>query len=252
MNPFAVRLQFRGNLGFFLRSKTGGGTVERSINEKTSVKDIIESCGIPHPEVDVILVNGQAVGPDHTLTNEADVEVFPVGYPGACQSQQHFQTPKITAFVCDGHLGKLARNLRLLGFDVAYDQRADDHQLLEVMAAQNRALLTRDRPLLMHAIVQHGYCPRSQNAEEQTVEVVRRFNLFDSIVPFTRCLRCNTSLEGVAKADIVNKLEPLTKIYYEQFRRCLGCGQIFWAGSHFQKLQNRVEKIRARCRDVAL
>ena len=111
---------------------------------------------------------------------------------------------------------------------------------------ENRALLTRDRRLLMHAIVQHGYCPRSQGAEEQTTEVVRRFKLFDLIAPFSRCVRCNARLEDAAKTDIIDKLEPLTKLYYEQFRRCSGCGQIYWAGSHFQKLATRIEKIQAR------
>jgi hypothetical protein len=114
------------------------------------------------------------------------------------------------------------------------------------MARENRALLTRDRRLLMHAIVQHGYCPRSQNADEQTIEVIRRFDLFDSIAPFTRCLRCNEKLAEVGKAEVIEKLEPLTKIYYKQFRRCIGCGQIYWAGSHFEKLQERIETIQSR------
>ena len=114
------------------------------------------------------------------------------------------------------------------------------------MVRENRALLTRDRRLLMHAIVQHGYCPRSQNANEQTIEVVRRFDLSELIAPFTRCLRCNAPLQQTAKADIIDKLEPLTKIYYDQFRRCPGCNQIYWSGSHFLKLQKRIEEIRSR------
>jgi uncharacterized protein with PIN domain len=145
----------------------------------------------------------------------------------------------------DGHLGKLARDLRLLGFDVAYDPQAEDRQLLRVMEHENRALLTRDRRLLMHRIVKSGYCPRSQSADEQTVEAIRRFDLLDSMAPFTRCLRCNAPLRKISKAEIIEKLEPLTKIYYEQFRRCTGCGQIYWPGSHFAKLQKRLEQIRA-------
>jgi uncharacterized protein len=110
-------------------------------------------------------------------------------------------------------------------------------------------LLTRDRRLLMHAIVQHGYYLRSQNPIRQTIEVLRRFGLFSAIAPFTRCLRCNAPLQKVAKADVIQKLEPLTKIYYEQFRRCTGCDQIYWAGSHFSKLQKRLEEIRANFSD---
>ena len=107
----------------------------------------------------------------------------------------------------------------------------------DIMERENRALLTRDRRLLMHAIVKTGYYPRSQNADEQTIEVTRRFNLLDSIAPFTRCIRCNGLLRNVSKAEIVERLEPLTNIYYEQFQRCTDCEQIYWRGSHFSKLQ---------------
>jgi uncharacterized protein with PIN domain len=119
--------------------------------------------------------------------------------------------------------------------------------LLRIMQAEERALLTRDRRLLMHAIVRSGYCPRSQNPNEQTIEIIRRFDLLASIAPFTRCIRCNGSLQNVPKTDVVEKLEPLTKIYYEQFRRCTRCGQIYWSGSHFIKLQKRLEQICANC-----
>ena len=247
MKPFTVRLNFQGDLDFFLGSKAAGGIVERRLIEKTSIKDIIESCGVPHPEVDIIRTDGRIVGFDHTLSQDADVEVFPVGNGGTIPTEKHLQASQISAFVVDGHLGKLARNLRLLGFDVAYEQNASDRQLLDLMIRETRALLTRDRRLLMHAIVQHGYCPRSQNAEEQAIEVIRRFRLFELIDPFTRCLRCNVRLEGAAKAEIIEKLEPLTKIYYDQFRRCPGCKQIYWAGSHFEKLQKRLEAIRKQC-----
>ena len=251
MKPFKVRLRFHGDLNVFLGSKAVDAVIERQLAEKTSIKDVIESCGVPHPEVDLILVDEQTVGFDHTLANDAKVEVFPVENRGTYRTDKRLQTIGITRFVADGHLGRLTRNLRLLGFDVAYRQNADDRQLLEVMARENRALLTRDRRLLMHAIVQHGYWPRSQNADEQTIEVVRRFDLSELIAPFTRCLRCNAPLEAAAKADIIDELEPLTKIYYDQFRRCPDCKQIYWSGSHFPKLQKRIEEIRSRVRSKA-
>lgn len=251
MKPFKVRLRFHGDLNVFLRSRSDDAVVERPLAEKTSIKDVIESCGVPHPEVDLILADDQIVGFGHTLANNAKVEVFPVEKRGTHTTEKRLQTISIARFVADGHLGSLTRNLRLLGFDVAYRQNADDRQLLEVMARENRALLTRDRRLLMHGIVQHGYYPRSQNADEQTIEVVRRFDLSDLIAPFTRCLRCNAPLEAAAKADIIDKLEPLTKTYYDQFRRCPDCKQIYWSGSHFPKLQKRIEEIRSRIRNKA-
>ncbi len=249
MKRFTVRLQFRGDLDFFLRSKTRDRTVERNLSEKTSVKDVIESCGIPHPEVDLILVSGQSVGFDHTVADDANIEVFPVGSQDTDNTGQHLQRIHLVHFVADVHLGGLTRNLRLLGFDVAYTQNANDRQLLDLMARENRALLTRDRRLLMHAIVQHAYCPRSQNAEEQAIEVVRRFRLSNLIAPFIRCLRCNAPLQHVAKADVIEELEPLTKIYYEHFRRCPDCGRIYWSGSHFEKLKRRIKMIQMRLAD---
>ena len=251
MKPFKVRLRFHGDLNVFLRSRAGDAVIERRLAEKTSIKDIIESCGVPHPEVDLILVDDQPVGFGYTLANDAKVEVFPVENRDTNRTEKRLQTISIARFVADGHLGALTRNLRLLGFDVVYPKNADDRQLLEVMARESRALLTRDRRLLMHAIVQHGYYPRSQNADEQTIEVIRRFDLLELIAPFTRCLRCNALLEAAAKADVIDKLEPLTKIYYDQFRRCPDCKQIYWSGSHFPKLQKRIEEIRSRAQGQA-
>ena len=248
MSPFTIRLKFHGALPFFLETKTRPETVERALRDKTSVKDVIESCGVPHPEVDLILVDGQPVDFHHTLRMDADVDVYPVGLLPTCFTKNHMQVSNLTKFVADGHLGKLARDLRLLGFDVAYDRDADDRQLLAIMRESNRALLTRDRRLLMHAIVQHGYYLRSQNPINQTIEVLRRFDLFSAIAPFKRCLRCNAPLEEVKKNEVIQRLEPLTKIYYEEFRRCMGCGQIYWTGSHFSKLQERLEEIRAQFR----
>ena len=251
MKPFKVRLRFHGDLSVFLGSKAGDAVIERRLAEKTSIKDVIESCGVPHPEVDLILVDDQLVGFDYTLANDTKADVFPVENRDTNRTDKRLQTIRIARFVADGHLGGLTRNLRLLGFDVAYPKNADDRELLEVMAHENRALLTRDRRLLMHGVVQHGYCPRSQNTDEQTIEVVRRFDLSKLVALFTRCLRCNALLEETTKAEVIDKLEPLTKIYYDKFRRCPDCKQIYWSGSHFPKLQKRVEEILLRTQDKA-
>ena len=245
MSPFTVRLTFQGDLAFFLKSKTP--RIERQLSERTSIKDIIEACGVPHTEVDLILVNDQPVDFAAILTQDVGVDVYP---PNETRSllfpENRLQVRHIEKFVADGHLGKLVRDLRLLGIDVAYDRDAEDRQLLNVAQADNRAILTRDRRLLMHASVRHGYYLRSQNPLEQTVEVLRRFDLFSALTPFTRCLHCNAPLKQVAKTEVLEQLEPLTKIYYEQFRRCTGCGQIYWSGSHFEKLEARIAEIRQR------
>jgi uncharacterized protein with PIN domain len=245
VKSFIVRLRVYGDLDFFLPSKTRGERIERHLSEKTSVKDVIESSGIPHPEVDLILINGKPVDFAHAVISDAEMDLYPAGIQFAHFREKRLQANTIRAFVADGHLGKLVRDLRLLGIDVAYDPAAEDRQLVEIASRSNRALLTRDRRLLMHAAVKHGYYLRSQNPLEQTVEVLRRFDLGSVLSPFSRCLRCNALLESAEKEKVIAQLEPLTKIYYNEFRRCTGCAQVYWSGSHFTKLQTRLKQIRA-------
>jgi hypothetical protein len=245
MTSFNVRLTFHGDLPFFLKRKSA--EVDRCLTERTSVKDIIEGCGVPHPEVDLILVKGRPVDFSRVLESKSSVEVFPLEPETVTNfPENRLQVPNIGKFVADGHLGKLVRDLRLLGIDVSYDRDAADPALVRVSSDQERALLTRDRRLLMHSEVRHGRYLRSQNPLEQTVEVLQRFNLAPDLAPFSRCLLCNALLEPAEKAKIIGQLEPLTRIYYDQFRRCPQCGQVYWSGSHFGKLQNRIETIRSR------
>jgi len=142
MSVFTIRLTFQGDLGFFRGSRPGGKIVERTLHEKTSVKDVIESCGVPHPEVGLILVDDQPVNFAHAVEEDAIVDVYPVRSRPTQFEKNRLQICCIKRLVADGHLGKLARNLRLLGFDVAYDHQAQDRQLLGVMESENRALLT--------------------------------------------------------------------------------------------------------------
>ena len=239
---FAVEFRFHGDFSFFLRRQDRGNPVTKILREKTSVKDAIESCGVPHPEVDLICCDGLAVSFQHPLTADAIIEVYGVR-DSAAGDGEWLQTRCVTKFVADGHLGKLARDLRLLGFDVLYAPDASD-STLAASCEDNRALLSRDRRLLMHRIVRHGYCPRSHDPDEQIVEVIRRFDLAELATPYTRCLQCNGLVVWVNKADILDQLEPLTKIYHQDFRRCPDCGKIYWPGSHFAKLQARIDKIR--------
>ncbi len=255
---FEVELIFSDNLTPFLRSEwRGRGTmVRRTLAEKTAVKDVIEACGVPHPEVDLIVACDeqnpggpcavdfswpvQAPVRLHIYGVRATVDVFPTA-----PRLQGYPPPR---FVADGHLGKLARNLRLLGLDTVYERDADDPRLLEIMAVQNRVLLTRDRPLPMHSVVRHGYCPRSDESEEQTREVLRRFGLKrggPELAPFSRCLHCNGLLEEVKKSEVLAPLaaEPLTLRYYDHFRRCPSCQRIYWPGTHTQKLSALVTRL---------
>jgi uncharacterized protein len=241
---FGVRLRFHGGLDYFLKGAPAGGRVERQLKEPTSVKDAIESCGVPHPEVDRILANGVATDFAFILRENTDIDVYPVGFTDFALPGMPLQRRVVNRFLLDGHLGKLARNLRFLGIDIAYDAQLDDPELLKIMMAEQRGLLTRDRRLLMHSVVSHGYCPRSPDPTEQTIEVVRRFELISALKPFTRCIECNAPLQPVDKGEILDQLEPLTRVHYHEFRRCSGCGKVFWRGSHYAKLEGFLQRLR--------
>jgi uncharacterized protein with PIN domain len=251
---FEVQLSFSSELRRFLpRHCREHGTVRRVLSEKTAVKDVIEACGVPHPEIDLIVARDVRELPDKAVdfswpvAQPESLQMYGVPAPAdVLPSAPRLQVRVRHRFVADGHLGKLARNLRLLGFDTAYERDADDRRLLEVMAVENRALLTRDRRLLMHSIVRDGYCPRSDDAEEQTREVLQRFAIPEGSAAWSRCLRCNAPLVSVPKSEVLEPLagEPLTLRYYDDFRRCTGCGAIYWNGTHFEKLASRLERLR--------
>ena len=140
-------------------------------------------------------------------------------------------------FVLDNHLGRLAAYLRMLGFDSLYRNNYNDEELVETSQREERILLSRDRRLLMRKAVSHGYCLRSLDSLEQLTEVIQRFDLTSRIMPFHRCLRCNHPLEPVAKEAVLDRLELLTKLYFNEFQICPACKQIYWMGSHYEKMQ---------------
>lgn len=146
-------------------------------------------------------------------------------------------------FVADVNLGKLSRYLRIAGFDTAYRNAATDSELLEQMTDEQRVLLTRDKKLLMHKIVKYGYLPRSDAANGQLEEVLERFTLFDKVKPCLRCPSCNSMLQSVSKEKVLDRLEPLTKRYFDDFSQCSDCRQVYWAGSHRHRLHSRVKEI---------
>jgi uncharacterized protein with PIN domain len=253
---FEVELFFHGDLPCFLRRDLrGANPVRRALTEKTAVKDVIEACGVPHTEVDLILAaatGGEAhwrVDFKWQVEEPASVHIHSVASAKSVDPEvERLQPRHCRRFVADGHLGKLSRNLRLLGIDTAYERDLDDRRLLEIMLSEDRALLTRDRRLLMHSIVHLGYCPRSPVAEVQTREILERFSLQHdggTLQPYSRCLECNHPLEPIPKSAVLEPLasQPLTLRYYDTFRRCTGCGRLFWPGTHFDKLSARVARL---------
>ena len=210
-----------------------------------SVKDAIEAIGVPHPEVDLILVNDQSVDFDYRLQNEDRVAVYPVFELLNIAPVTNLRPKPLRQlkFVVDVNLGKLARKLRLLGFDVAYDNNRADHEIIQLAVKEKRVILTRDVGLLKHRQVTHGYWVRSTEPFKQTVEVVCKYDLFNEIQPFSRCMECNEKLESVKKEEILSLLPPKTRQHFDKFYRCPGCGKIYWRGSHYRKMMDFVARI---------
>jgi uncharacterized protein len=241
-----VNVRAYAELNDFLGPESRGVTVRRPFRSHQTVKDVLEAMGIPHTEIDLILVNGNAVEFAHRPTVGDRIAVYPVFEaldigPTARLRPVPLRDPR---FVIDVNLGRLARLLRLLGFDAWWSSDADDQTLADISLGQRRILLTRDRALLKRRVITHGLFVRSDDPEEQTLEVIRRVDLRQRLAPFTRCVRCNGRLVVVTKDEVIDHLEPLTRRYYDDFNRCAGCGRIYWPGSHRAALVGLVEGLR--------
>jgi uncharacterized protein with PIN domain len=209
-----------------------------------SVKDAIEALGVPHTEVDLVLVEGRSVDFHHGLEAGDRVSVYPVFEslditPVVRLGQEPLGRP---AFILDVHLGKLARRLRCLGFDAVYRNDFKDEELIERAAKETRIILTRDRGILKHGRVQWGYWVRSSHPEEQLREIVGRYDLSGRARPFTRCPRCNGPVSAVSKAEVADRLPSRTRLEFDEFTRCGVCGQIYWKGSHYDRLTASLER----------
>lgn len=212
-----------------------------------TVKDAVESLGVPHVEIDLILVNGTSVGFDHRVHSGDRISVYPVFESLNIAPLTHLrpQPLRTTAFVTDVHLRKLTRLLRLLGFDTAWDAQADDASLARISRDQRRILLTRDRQLLKRSLVTHGTWIRATDALEQAREVLRRFDLRNQVAAFTRCPACNGLLADVAKEDVLERIPPRTAAWLDAYTQCNECKKLYWRGTHTAHLEQTVRRILA-------
>lgn len=243
-----VDVRAYAELNDFLGPQSRGVPVRRPFRAHQTVKDLVEAMGIPHTEVDLILVNGEPEGFAHRPRSGDRIAIYPVFEAFDIGSATRLRPAPLRhpRFVVDVNLGALARLLRLLGFDVWWRNDADDSTLADISLDHRRVLLTRDRALLKRRAVTHGLFVRSDHAEEQAIEVVRRLDLGARLAPLSRCLRCNGMLVPVRKEDVLDQLEPLTRRYYDEFSRCADCRRIYWRGSHYPRLVELAERLRGQ------
>jgi len=243
--PEHISIRFYAELNDFLATEKRYSDLKVQLKQPRSVKDLIESSGVPHTEIDLVLVNGETVILDHLIRKGDQVSVFPLFRSLDISSLQSHQIkpPLDPSFVLDVHLGKLAAYLRMLGFDTLYHNDYDDPTLATISANEQRILLTCDRQLLMRKIVTAGYYVRAREPYEQILEVLSRFNMANQQKPFSRCMNCNGKTHAVEKQEISARLPAETKKYYSKFYQCEDCNKIYWEGSHYIKMQRMISKI---------
>jgi uncharacterized protein with PIN domain len=242
----AVTVRFYAQLNDFLPARERQRRIVHRVAAPVSVKDAVEGLGVPHPEIDVILVDGQSVDFAHRLNDGDDVSVYPRfrSVDPAGLRRAGSDPPRPVRFAVDAHLGRLASLLRLSGFDTLL--LVDDEEIARTAAREGRVVLTRDLALLKRGSVVHGRWVRHTDPPRQLEEVAERFDLVGDMEPFVRCLRCNTRLVATAAAAVADRLPPRVRTSFSEFRRCPGCDRIYWQGSHYDRLASIVFRLRER------
>jgi hypothetical protein len=236
---------FHSELTYFLPRKQKNAVIEHCFDWRASIKDMIESLGVPHAEVELMVVNGVSVDFSYIVQPGDQIEVYSRWDAVAIMPRLALRPPRPdpARFVLDVHLGRLAAYLRMGGFDTLYRNDYDDEELAQISNSEERILLTRDIGLLKRSMVIQGYFIRETNPRRQLAEVMGRFDLFQSVIPFKHCMKCNGLLEPVAKEAILKKLPPGTSEFYDVFHRCQSCDQTYWKGAHYRRMQDLMNQI---------
>jgi uncharacterized protein len=237
--------RFYEELNDFLAPARRRREFEHRFADSATTKHTIEALGVPHTEVELVLVNGESVGFGHPLHDGDRVAVYPKFEALDVSPLLRVRTEplRVMRFVADAHLGGLARLLRMTGFDTLFDNRFHDDEIEALSLAEGRIVLTRDRELLKRRRITHGCYVHALPPATQLHELFDRLDLAASARPFTRCLRCNAPLHAVDKAQVAAALPPSVRDRHERFSRCEGCLRVYWEGSHWQRMQSMIESL---------
>jgi len=239
VKPRVSEFRFYEELGDLLPPHKRKVTFSYSFSGSPSIKDAVEAIGVPHTEVDLIVVGGRSVGFDYHLQDGDRVAVYPTfeSIDISPVTRLKARPLRTTRFIVDTHLGKLARKLRMLGFDTLYETDYDERTLMSLATAERRIILTRDRGILKNKLVTHGYCLRSDKPDVQVREVIDRFDLKSVLAPFARCMECNGHIVAVDKDAVIDRVPPQTAEAFDDYFRCESCGNLYWRGSHYEKMK---------------
>ena len=239
--------RFHEELNDFLAPARRGREFACACARAATTKHMIEALGVPHTEVELVLVNGESAGFDRVLRDGDRVAVYPTlaALDGTPLPREHAPPPRPPRFIADAHLGGVAHFLRLCGFDTLFDAHFQDAEIERLAARDGRIVLTRDRELLKRRTITHGCYVHALKPEQQVREVVRRLDLARSVRPFTRCLCCNTPTRAVDKEEGAQLLPPSARAQHTRFTACDGCGRVFWEGSHWRRMRALVDAVLA-------
>lgn len=213
---------------------------------KPSIKDTIEAIGVPHTEIDLILIDGKSVGYDYHLQGGEQVSVYPAFESLDITPLTHLHpTPlRDTKFVVDVHLGKLAQKLRLLGFDALFENDFEDRKIVDLSLKEKRIILTQDRGILKTGRVTHGYWVRNKEPNKQLIEVINYLQLENNLRPFSRCVYCNALLHPIEKSDLRGRIPSDTLQIFDVFWECEKCRKIYWRGSHYERICQWIDEVK--------
>jgi uncharacterized protein with PIN domain len=242
----SIYLRFYEELNDFLPEEKKKKRFVHHFIDRTSVKDLIESLGVPHTEVDLILANDKSVNFKYLINDGDDISVYPVFESLDISNVQHLRPKPLRnpKFVADVHLGRLTRYLRMMGFDVYYKNDLSDEEIVKISLKERRAILTRDIGILKRTEVTHAYFIRTDKVEKQTEEVIIRFDLQNEIIEFSRCLECNELLKSIKKETIIKQLPPKVAQTQNEFYQCPSCKKIYWKGTHYQRMLSFIQSLK--------
>ncbi len=234
----SVTIRLYEELNSFLPSGKRRQTLTVDVPEGCTVKALIEDLGVPHTEVDLVLANGESVDFSYRPAEGDRISVYPMFESWDIGSLSRVRPAPLrdVRFALDVHLGRLARLLRMFGFDALYRNSMEDEELVRTARREKRIVLTRDRGLLKRRSVTHGYLVRSLVPRDQLAEVMKRFDLAGIVRLGGRCVSCNVTLERVSREEVLGRLPPAVARDYTEFSQCPACQRVFWRGTHWQKM----------------
>lgn len=238
--------RFYEELNDFLPEDKKKTRFQHNFIDRASVKDMIEAIGVPHIEIDLILVNCKSVDFSYLVNDGDDISVYPVFEALDISEIQHLRPKPLrnVKFIVDVQLGNLSKYMRMLGFDTVYKTGCNENEIINISLKEKRTILTKNRELLKRNEVTHGYWVRNKELKQQIGEIINRFDLRNEIKEFTRCMECNNLLEKVEKEKVINRLLEKVKQYQQEFYYCQKCDKIYWKGSHYERMLETIKNIK--------